>query len=309
MSENLFGEPLREVYADGVEWDMHKALSQRQELQDSLRNVLGHRYADEVSHCSVVLSLQKRCDDGSLIVRPFYTCKRRWCPICSWRKSLKRWALLVERMPGLIEKNVPIRFLLLTLTVRNCAIDELPNTIDLMLKGWRALTAPRTVLGRQWPATAWLRALEITFPRSGQAHPHYHALLAVRPSYFSHGYVTQKAWTSNWRQALGVDYDPIVDVRRVKPLGGQQLPRELGEALGGLREVSKYVTKPSEQHSADALRGLFSLRGRRFIECGGWLRGVFSDADDDGDDLPDAETVAIYWWRAAENLYRRRLGI
>lgn len=302
-----FGETLAAVYDRGADWDRHKAAAQNPVLVRALQSVLGYRYSGEVVRCSTVLTLQRKAT-GELGVRPFESCRRRWCPVCSWRRSLKTWAQLTERLPGLLEQNGPVRWLLLTLTVRNCSIDELPATLDAMTGGWR-----RLINARGWPATAWVRGLEITFPRSGEAHPHFHALLAVKPSYFTHGYVPQAEWVRRWKHACRLDYDPVVDVRRVKPLSpavAEACGDAFAEAMGGLREVSKYVTKPADlgERADDAVRGLAALKNRRFIDSGGWLRGVLKDdGPDEQLNLPEVEDVATFWWRAAEAKYRRKV--
>ena len=49
------------------------------------------------------------------------------------------------------------------------------------------------------------------------AHPHFHALLLVKPSYFKgQGYIKQGDWTEMWRKALRADYLPSVNVKAVK---------------------------------------------------------------------------------------------
>lgn len=303
--EQGFGELLADVYSEGASWDAHKARAQS--MRDVLRQALGYAYAQSTLRCSTILALQRDKSTAELSVRPFETCKKRWCPMCAWRKSLKQWALFVERLPMLLEKHGPARFIMLTLTVRNCPISELGATVKLMNDGFRRLSNSKTKLGREFPATAWLKALEITFPRPGEAHPHFHVLLAVRPSYFSHGYITQREWVARWRQACKLDYDPVVDVRRVKPMQTHPELAFLGEALGGLREVAKYVTKPGDFNSADAIAALAALRHARFIDGGGWLRGVLRDEQPDEQlELSDVESVAQYWWRAVELRYRRR---
>ena len=229
--------------------------------------------------------------------------------MCAWRLSRRRWARLVQRLPGLVQEHGPVRWLLLTLTIRNVPADGLKEGCRTLLDGFRRLTNSKTRLGRLWPAVAWIRAVEVTFPREGEAHPHLHVLMAVKPSYFSHGYVTHAEWVKRWREAARLDYDPIVDVRRVKPLNLPQgaLPMELSEALGGLREVSKYIVKPADW-TPTAVAALTSVGRIRFIEGGGWLKGVFRDDDGDLEDVPeDPVEVATFWWRAAEWRYRRKL--
>ena len=48
------------------------------------------------------------------------------------------------------------------------------------------------------------------------AHPHFHALLLVKPSYFAKGYIKQSDWVEMWAKALRADYLPSVNVKAVK---------------------------------------------------------------------------------------------
>ena len=49
------------------------------------------------------------------------------------------------------------------------------------------------------------------------AHPHFHALLLVKPSYFKgQGYIKQGDWVEMWSKALRADYLPSVNVKAVK---------------------------------------------------------------------------------------------
>ena len=49
-------------------------------------------------------------------------------------------------------------------------------------------------------------------------HPHFHAMLLVKSTYF-HGshYINQAEWTDMWVKAMRLDYYPQVDIRAVKP--------------------------------------------------------------------------------------------
>jgi hypothetical protein len=73
----------------------------------------------------------------------------------------------------------------------------------------------------------------VTRPAPDRYHAHYHVLLVLEPSYFDLDgklHMTLEQWRDMWRGCLGVDYDPIVDVR----------------VLDDVREVTKYVTKSSD---------------------------------------------------------------
>ena len=51
-----------------------------------------------------------------------------------------------------------------------------------------------------------------------EAHPHFHAMLLVKSTYF-HGshYINQAEWAEMWRKAMRLDYMPQVHIQAVKP--------------------------------------------------------------------------------------------
>ena len=56
-----------------------------------------------------------------------------------------------------------------------------------------------------------------------RAHPHYHALLLVKPSYFTKNYIKQSEWVEMWQKALRADYAPSVNVKTVKQFAEDSL--------------------------------------------------------------------------------------
>ena len=48
-------------------------------------------------------------------------------------------------------------------------------------------------------------------------HPHFHAMLLVKSTYFNRDYINQVEWTDMWIKAMRLDYYPQVDIRAVKP--------------------------------------------------------------------------------------------
>ena len=73
-----------------------------------------------------------------------------------------------------------------------------------------------------------------------RAHPHFHALLLVKPGYFSgKNYIKQHEWVEMWQKALKADYMPSVNVKTVKAFADNQLDKAICETL-------KYSVKPSD---------------------------------------------------------------
>ena len=81
-----------------------------------------------------------------------------------------------------------VRFLFITLTVRNCEVKNLRQTLDMMCKAWWRLTHLRA-----WPAMGGSALWKLHGGKDGSAHPHYHCLLMVRPMYFQGDYLTAEA--------------------------------------------------------------------------------------------------------------------
>lgn len=156
------------------------------------------------------------------------------------------WAAkTIKIMPKVLEANPKARFIMLTLTARNCPLSELKTTLSDMHKAWTRLVARKT-----WKVDGWVRTTEVTRGNDDTAHPHYHCLLMVPPSYFGGNYISQERWVELWQDCLKVSYQPIVDVRAVHAKRGVLEGQEGSPVIAALVEVIKYAVKPS-----DVLRG------------------------------------------------------
>lgn len=219
-------------------------------------------------------------------------CRVRWCPICEWRKSLLWKARFYNALPSLLQENPSARWIFLTFTVKNCEITDLRKTIQNMNTAWNRIvkhTVFENIIG-------WVRKVEITRSKDGTAHPHFHIVAIVRPSYFTgHGYVKQADWVSAWRRAARLDYDPIVDVRVIKNMTDS---KDESSIKPGIKEVLKYSVKPGDmtQDPHWFLQMAEQTHRLRLIATGGILKDVLREdeplSDDDLihlDDKRDAE--------------------
>ena len=143
---------------------------------------------------------------------------------------------------------------------------------------------------RAW--CGWLRSTEVTYsPARGDYHPHIHALVAVKPTYWkSRAYVSQEAAQRLW--GLG-----IVDLRRVRDIGR------------GVAEVAKYAVKPLDFERVDAERASevyrtlhVALHGRRLIQTGGCIQSALRalrvdlETDDTRSVTDDAAPLLALSW-------------
>ncbi len=233
-------------------------------------------------------------------------------------------AKFYEALPELLESYPKARWLFLTLTVRNCDVTELRQNIQLMNKAWGRLvkkTVWKDVLG-------WVRTVEITRSDSevGNAHPHFHVLLMVRPGYFSRGYVSAECWGTAWKEAMRLGYVPQVNVQAVRS-GGKLVKsvdvETMREAVG---EVLKYAVKPSDvldgADDEDSAKWFLELTRQthklRFIASGGALKDVFKEEKsneelihtegDQSSEADEGEEKLFFSWNSGKKKYRRKLG-
>lgn len=270
---------LSEISQKDKAWDKHKSnslvISNKYDLLDYIR------YAERIRECANYLEFcyQTAKNNQELELRLFDAsfCRVRLCPICSWRRSM-RWVVRFRRGLPLLFKDYPdISFLLLTLTIKNCTLSDLRDNITFLNKSWKRLTQRKV-----FPAIGYLKALEVTKGVDNSAHPHIHAVLVVRKSYFSKGYLSHETWRNLWRDCSRLDYQPIVNVKRIKPSKNYADPCDA--LLESLREVLKYSVKPSDllESSSEWLGELTKqLHNTRAVSVSGILKNYISDKEPD----------------------------
>lgn len=242
-------------------------------------------------------------------------CRLRLCPICAWRRSLKIYSHTSRIMAGMKSERV-YAYLFLTLTVRNCSSDQLSTEISNMMSSWNRFMGYKAIKD---VVRGWYRGLEITHnidqssPFFGTFHPHFHCILAVPVSYFKNaGYLSHEKWTSLWKKAARLDYEPQVDVRRIK-----------GDTAKAVAEVAKYAVKDADyiipddwDLTTETVKLLDEvLAYRRLVAYGGkmaeWHKKLNLDDEMDGDlihvdgdEIPEEQQKLInYVWNVGYNQY------
>jgi plasmid rolling circle replication initiator protein Rep len=317
-------EYLSECSPKDKPWDEHR--SQADDVAAIYSRARGSvwfsRLGERMNLCSPILEfawVPEKEDSGvlTLKLRQAHFCRVRHCPVCQWRRSLMWIARFLQAMPHVLDEYPKARFVFLTLTLKNVAVNELRVTCAQMSKAWDRLRKRRefeVVLG-------WLRAVEVTRAEDSSAHPHCHALMMVPGDYFHNPekYLTHAEWKQLWRESLRLDYDPWVRVEAVQPKRGR--PAKAQEPLSGLlnaaRETLKYCVKPSDMIADPSwlLELTRQVHNLKFITTGGVLKGMLredQETDEDlvllGDGAAD-ESPKLYfdWWRPVRR-YRRQAG-
>lgn len=302
-------------------WDVHRGQS------DDVGGIYAaaaefERYAARMAQCAGFLrfgwATAPDTGETALRLREAHFCRVRHCPVCQWRRALMWQARFYQSLPKIVEAHPKARWLFLTLTVRNCPITELGDTLIVMNAAWQRLKDRKefgSVLG-------WVRTTEVTRGRQdGSAHPHFHALLMVSPSMLAGvNYVKHARWVELWRECMRIDYEPVVDIRAVKPreLKSGQAPNDATAAAlqGAVSETLKYSIKPSDMVADESwfLELTRQTHRKRFVAAGGALKDVLKVDEETDADLArlSKDTTAeddgsrlAFNWRSGERRYRR----
>lgn len=188
-------------------------------------------------------------------------CRDRLCPNCGWALSRKRARAVLYAVDHLSELQ-SLEVLHLVLTLKHDTETRLRDQLEALCKNvgkmLRYSRIKRYMLG-------YVRSIEIKKGNAG-FHPHAHVLLVMSPDY-NRAFIPQKDWIAMWRLACGLDYDPVVWIK--KAYACDQVENTVADAI---YECVKYTIKTSEWEqmtpeelyiAADAIHGrkLFSVAG------------------------------------------------
>lgn len=292
--------------------------------------------AERLRGCGKVLSFKVDRKTGNKKLINAECCRVRLCPLCAWRRSLKNFwntIKIVKWLQANSESRIGGRldYIFITLTVKNCQGEALSGAIDDLF------AAVKRLYERKEIKKAWLgmvRNLEVTHNVNPESkdydtfHPHFHMIAAVRSSYFtSRDYISQKRLQELWREALRADYDPVVDIRRVKAKARASPESENAadcDAAAAVAECSKYAAKAADyiipddwDLTVDTVRVLdAALDRRRLIMYSGIFREVkqllqLEDCEDGdlirvGEEEPELGPdtyIESYWWYSGYRQY------
>ena len=257
-----------------------------------------------IANCAHVLGVELYDQEDGHVdarLRAMRPCNARLCPFCEWRRT-RAWrkrlfdGLAAYEAAG--ERRVP---LFLTLTVPNPRMEDLKATLKEMNAAWHRMTS-----SKGFPTDLWFRRTEVTVGAQQAhspitAHPHFHVLLLVKPSYFGKRYIKQSEWADRWSRAMRADQRLIVDIRRVKPAAAASDGSESGspEPIDGKKnavlEVAKYMAKGTQLVEIGSSLPEFhrQMAGVRLYAVSKGLRRYIKDGEVRGVEMMDQEETSI----------------
>lgn len=239
-------------------------------------------------------------------------CKiNKFCPMCSWRNASQVAMECLYKLNFLADqarqahKSKP-RVLFLTLTVKNPVLTDLRDTVNHINRSFKRLME----LDRTQCIKGYFRAFEFLGDHTpqGQAHPHLHVLLVVDSEYFDTNkdlYINQEEWVKLWKQSLRVDYDPLVDIKVVKPK--KKNGKTMSSLLCASLECAKYCVTPADliSISQSDFKILYEqTKSLRQYVFGGVLRDIEYVKEELSQDEWELISTEIYQWLKGKYVFK-----
>lgn len=213
---------------------------------------------------------QRLCKCGADLGAVKHYCHQHLCLSCQRYKAYKI-AKEFEAVLAELRKTYPgLKILWGTFTLPSCHAEALGARIKALIDGFAKLL-------RRAPLKAHIigavRVVEFAFNREAQSfHAHLHALIVVKASYLSKGYLSQQAWLGLWQEATQCSSATQVSLKRINPDAKRSLSLETNAA-----ELVRYALKPivPAQWTPAGLTVLVqATRNRRLCEFLGALRPI-----------------------------------
>ena len=322
------GEVLHDKSATGRERPWSERKSENVRLVELLKaarridpEIISNSRLESVSECASFLKFAELMEMVRKLVEANF-CRLRLCPMCNWRRSLKLFSQVSEITDAILADKPEVRFLFVTLTVKNVKGEDLHGIIRRMGQAWKYLVQnSRTVTASQSlkkNLLGYMKAIEVTYnSRRNDFHPHIHCILEVAPAYFQSkcnggGYINHAEWRQMWKDVMHLDYEPQVNVKAIK-----------NATAKAVAEVAKYPVKmkglleiKNEQKAARALILLKKgIHNCQLITFGGDFReykrrlalddvenGDFIHIDGERENL-NAVAYTLFRYRADAGLY------
>ena len=112
-------------------------------------------------------------------------------------------------------------------------------------------------------------------------------ILAVNKSYFkSRNYINQKKFRELWQESLGIEYEPMVNVKRFKASNQKEIEKSLAETSKYTVEKDDFLLEDDYEMTDKTVETLDkALAYRRLVAWGGELKRIHKELN-----LDDVET-------------------
>lgn len=244
--------------SDWIE-DKHTTRLKLVGLLGDVRGLNAQRTRENMERCATRF-VAEFCEDGDPNgFRPAWSCNHRLCPWCAAKRSTNYRTKYVRIARAFAKSRPDLTPALLTLTLAHRVGESAAEGRKRVQEAFTRLQ--RRKVWAKYFGGGHLAAYEVTLSKAdGCWHPHIHALVFMRPD----PHPTNRDWL--------MDYGILSD-EWLKVTGDSLVVHlaKLSDIEGGIREILKYISKPSDAHkwTPAHVAELLEFRGRRMVTTGG----------------------------------------
>lgn len=259
----------------GQKW--HEKKQKAAIIAQKMRKIGEINRAIRMENCSDYVKMETCNQCGTSHLVRANLCRDRFCPVCKWRLSMKRFATMIGIVEALRRGYPESSWQFVTLTVKNCRPENLPETMDEMSRIWNSIASSKKFKAK---VAGWARSTEITYnTKTKEVHPHYHVLVMYEELTEPDEYIINR-----WMQGIRLTVDrKAQDASQLEFTCDEN--REIGwavddnpddeAAIEAILETFKYATKDAEIENMPL--GVFHslvkvINKRRLIAFGGKIK-------------------------------------
>src|SRR5699024_203354 len=183
-----------------------------------LLHILEFKKAERVKDCAEILEYKQNRETGERKLYRVWFCKSRLCPMCNWRRAVKHGIQSQKVVAEVIKQKPTVRWLFLTLTVKNVYDgEELNKSLSDMAQGFRRMMQYKKINKN---LDSIKNAAKVTRDNKDNSYKqHRHVLGCVEPAYFKNteDYGNQKQSIQFGKESMKLDDDPKVRVQMILP--------------------------------------------------------------------------------------------
>lgn len=276
---------LKENFCDDSvtkKWTEHKQRSKR--VAAKMEKIGKKERAERMANCAEYIEYTHCPECDEYHIRKTQLCRDRFCPICAWRLSLKRYANMRAITDSLQVGYPDLKYSLITLTVKNCQTRELSSHLKKMNKAWHNVVRRRPI---QKEIAGWAKSIEVTYnDREKTVHPHFHVIFA---------------WYNPASEEVINAWIDCAKKEGLEATAAAQNAQDLREKkdknqtmAGAICETFKYAIKSKDLDDMplNEFRALVdSMGGKRLVSFGGLIKELAAEMKLDFEEAEDDEEI------------------
>ena len=277
------------------------------------------KIVERVENCSQYLTFAKEDEESPFRLQKAYYCNNRLCYTCNALKARKIYQKVLRLMDNMMWDNPKgIKYMHVSLTVKNVEGKDIRSTFDKMGKAWSSIVDQAKRKHKKYKFEGlrklsenylgYFRSYEVTYnPNKKTYHPHIHAIFALRND---DNEITTAELKEIWKHYMKLDYNPEVEIFMVQEKGAFDICQSVAN-------IAKYMTKGIDVD----LRDLIKKDAKALIETIGremknlktiTYQGIFKDYnmklnENESCDDSDLESVGFMGYKL-EKEFKNKLA-